>query len=97
MIQRLKDARTAKSEKNPNGTPYVWVEYGSEQGQSFTCFDSKLFDELKASVGSTINVLFKVGAKGDSITSIVPEQKPADNPDAEPAGEDDDFYNLATV
>ncbi len=97
LVRKVIDKMTAKSAKSPNGSPYVWVQYGEEDGKSLTCFDKKLFEELKASIGSTIKVMFKVSDKGWSITSIVPEQMPADNPDAEPAGEDDDFYNLATV
>ncbi len=79
LIRKVRDAVTKSATPAKNGKPYVWVEYGDEQGQALTCFDTALFDELKASVGSTINVMFRVGTKGDSITQIL-----ADNPDAMP-------------
>ncbi len=79
LVRNVKDAVTAATAKSKGGKPYLWVEYGNERGQALTCFDTALFDELRASKGSTINVMFSVGAKGDSITQIL-----ADNPDAMP-------------
>ncbi len=92
LVRKVRDAVTKSATPAKNGKPYVWVEYGDEQGQALTCFDTALFDELRASVGSTINVMFRVGSKGDSITAIVPEQQ--FNPDSEPS-DDEQFDKLA--
>jgi len=83
LVRGVREAKTAATEKSPGGKPYLWVAYGDEKEQALTCFDTALFDELKASVGSTIRVMLKVGKRGDSITKIVPEQ----NLDAEPVGD----------
>lgn len=78
LVLNVTDAFTQSPIPSKNGKPYVWVGYGPNKGESMSCFDTALFEELKASVGSTIDVFFKVGAKGDSITGIVPPQKAED-------------------